>query len=137
MTQSNYTAEIIIKRTVGQVFEFASNIKNFPLWAGASDVEVISETPNRVGSVYKVTFSTFLTKSSVNVEITEYKFPNFFSYKDSTKMILYHYVLEQAEEDAKVTLNCALDAKPFLLSRLKLDKLLTDLKKYLETHDQI
>ena len=90
MTQSNYTAEIIIKRTVGQVFEFASNIKNFPLWAGASDVEVISETPNRVGSVYKVTFSTFLTKSSVNVEITEYKFPNFFSYKDSTKMILYH-----------------------------------------------
>src|SRR3990167_9597879 len=112
MAQVNYKAEIVIKKTVGQVFVFVSELKNFPLWAGASNVEVISETPNRVGSMYKVTFSTLLSKWSVPVEIMEFKFPNSFSYRDNSKMIIYDYYLLQDGDDARVSLNCKLNDEP-------------------------
>ena len=135
MAQVNYKAEIVIKKTVGLVFEFVSDIKNFPLWAGASKVEVISETPNIVGSLYKVTFSTLLSKRSVPVEIMEFKFPNSFSYRDNSKMIIYEYYLLQDGDDARVSLTCKLNDEPFSFSRAKMDKILPDLKKYLETHD--
>ena len=135
MAQVNYKAEIVIKKTVGQVFVFVSELKNFPLWAGASNVEVISETPNRVGSMYKVTFSTLLSKWSVPVEIMEFKFPNSFSYRDNSKMIIYDYYLLQDGDDARVSLNCKLNDEPFSFSRAKMDKILSDLKKYLETQD--
>ncbi len=132
MAQRSYQAEITIKKLVGEVFEFVSNLRNLSLWSGASGVEVISETPNWVGSIYKVTFSTLLTKSSVPVEITEYTFPNSFVFRDNSKLILFNYTFEQAEEGTKVSLSCELDDSPSPFSQLKMDKLLKDLKKYLE-----
>ena len=132
MAQRSYQAEITIKKLVGEVFEFVSNLRNLSLWSGASAVEVFSETPNKVGSIYKVTFSTLLTKSSVPVEITGYTFPNSFTFRDNSKLILFNYIFEQAEEGTKVSLSCELDDNSFPFSQLKMDKLLTDLKKYLE-----
>lgn len=132
MAQSSYQTEITIKKLVGEVFEFVSNLRNLPLWSGASGVEVFSETPNKVGSVYKVIFPTLLTKSSVPVEITEYIFPNSFVFRDNSKLILFNYIFEQAEEGTKVSLRCELDGNPFSFNQLRMDKLLINLKKYLE-----
>jgi hypothetical protein len=135
MALVNYKAETVIKKTVGQVFGFVSELRNLALWAGASDVEMISETPNRIGSIYKVTYHTFLSRSSILVEITEYKFPNVFSFRDNSKMILYNYYLLQNGDDARVSLTCGLNDEPFSFSKAKMDKILADLKKYLEGHD--
>ena len=132
MAQRSYQAEITIKKPVGGVFEFVSNLRNLSLWSEASDVEVVLETPNKVGSTYKVIFSTLLTKSSVPVEITKYTFPNSFAFRDNSKLVLFNYVFEQAEEGTRVNLNCELDDNTFLFSQQKIDKLLSDLKKYLE-----
>lgn len=145
MAQDNYKEEIIINKTVGEVFEFVSVIRNFPLWVGASGVKVVSEIPSRVGSKYEIIFSTLLTRTSIPVEIMEYSFPHTFSFRDNSKMILFHYVFEQVKieidgevkDGAKVTLRCELDDKPFSFSRLRMDNLLEDLKKYLEIKHEV
>lgn len=133
MAQDSYTAKIIIKKTVGQVCEFVSNLRNLPLWFGGSEVTVVSETPSLVGSIYKIIFSTFFTKSVDLLEVTEYKFPNLFSFRDNTKQITFHYVLEQTEDGARVSLSCDSDRRG-AVSRMKMNKLLANLKKYLDIH---
>lgn len=132
MVQDNYKAEIIIEKEVKDVFGFVSDLNNLPLWAGASEVKTISGESNNVGSIYEVTFPTFLFKLSVPVEIVKYNFPDIFSFRDNSKQITFNYVFENAENDTKVSLACDLNDVPFSFSQQKMNKLLTDLKKFLE-----
>ncbi|MFH1536183.1 MAG: SRPBCC family protein [Patescibacteria group bacterium] len=132
MAKDAYKAEIVIGKTIEQIFGFVSDLRNLPFWSGASDVEVVSESPSIVGNTYEVIFSTFFTKSSTPVEITEYTSPNSFSFRDNSKQISFIYTFESVEDGTKVSLSCEFDDSPFSFSHLKVDKLLADLKKYLE-----
>ncbi|MDP2585482.1 MAG: hypothetical protein Q8P29_01225 [Candidatus Levybacteria bacterium] len=99
-----------------------------------SEVTVVSETPSLVGSRYEIIFTTFFTKSIDLLEVAEYRFPNLFSFRDNTKQILFQFAFEQTEDGAKVSLSCD-NGRQFSFSRGKTNKLLANLKKYLDIHD--
>ncbi|OGE44567.1 hypothetical protein A3A45_02900, partial [Candidatus Daviesbacteria bacterium RIFCSPLOWO2_01_FULL_36_8] len=125
-------------KPLDEVFAFTSDPNNLPLWSGASAVEMVSEMADQVGSVYKVTFSSFFKKYSILIEITEYNSPNSWEFKTEEKPAsVSKYTFEEVEGETKITLNLTEDQESeSLISDIsikrKLDNLLINLKKYLE-----
>lgn len=136
MLKKEFQASIIIAKPLEDTFLFTSDPNNLLLWNGASAVEVVTETPEKIGSEYRVVFSSFLSKSSVLIKIMEYNSPTLWAFQAQEPLGLFSYVFEQVEWGTKVTLTYQAEQiisfVANLITERKMNKLLANLKKYLE-----
>lgn len=139
MPKKEYQASIVIARPIEDTFNFTSDVNNFPLWSGASAIEVVPQTPERIiGSEYKVTFSSLLTKSTVLISIIEYNAPTLLTFQTVELPIeTSNYLFEDTDEGTKVTLKFIMEQDPHSLfvdmtTNRKMEKLLANLKRSLE-----
>ena len=138
MIKKAYQASINITKPKDEVFTFTSDPNNLPLWSGASEVEMVSEMADQVGSVYKVTFNSLLKKTTVLIHITGYTPASVWSFETKEAPIsTSSYTFEEVEEGIRVNLSYIEEQeKDSLLNNVsvkrKLDNLLINLKKTLE-----
>lgn len=138
MPKKEYQATIVVAKPIEDTFNFTSDVNNFPLWSGASAVEVVVEKLEKIGSEYKVTFSSLLTKSTVLIRIIEYSSPHLWTFRTvEMPQETSSYVFENTDEGTKVTLNFTMEQDPHSLfvnmtTKRKMEKLLANLKRSLE-----
>jgi uncharacterized protein YndB with AHSA1/START domain len=140
MTEESYESTIIIFKPREKLFPFITNPANFPLWTGARKVEVVgADLPEKIGTRYKVTFSSLFTSSSSIIETVGYKVPLTWSFWAEKPNGTFSYVLEPKGEDTKVTLGyTASKESGFVVdtaTKISVDNLLLRLKRYLERHN--
>ena len=135
-----FQASITIAKPLEDTFNFTSDVNNLPLWSGASAVEVVVENPLKIGSEYKVTFTSLLKKTNILIRITEYRAPYFWAFKTQEPPVATSsYIFENVEEGTKVTLNYTQEQDPSLLADMaikrKMEKLLANLRNTLQVHN--
>ena len=79
------TLKIIINKPIEEVFEFATNPKNTPLWVDFIDEEIVDEFPPKVGSVYRNRRGDSWNESKV----TEYESNRIFKLENDTFSVKY------------------------------------------------
>ena len=79
------TLKIIINKPIEEVFEFATNPKNTPLWVDFIDEEIVDEFPPKVGSVYRNRRGDSWNESKV----TEYESNRIFKLENDTFSVEY------------------------------------------------
>jgi len=138
MIKKAYQASINITKPKDEVFTFTSDPNNLPLWSGASEVEVISETHDKLGSTYKVTFSSFLKKTTILIKIISYNFPDSWAFETEEEPVSSsNYKLEEIKGGTKVTFELIEDRESDsiitdMAIKRKMEKLLANLKNSLE-----
>lgn len=73
--------QININSPKQEVFNFISDLLNYPKWNNALNSKLISGD-GKINSKYEITIPTFLSKKNVNLEVIKYSYPDTFSYKD-------------------------------------------------------
>lgn len=138
MIKKEYQASINITKPKGEVFTFTFDPNNLPLWSGASEVEVISETHDKLGSTYKITFSSLLKKTTILIKVTSYNFPDSWAFEtEEQPTSSSNYKFEEVEGGTKVTFELIEERESDSLItdmaiKRKMEKLLANLKNSLE-----
>lgn len=137
MIKKLYQASIIVDKPIEDTFNFTSNVNNLPLWSGASQIEVVTETDGKVGSIYKVIFTGIIKKTTTLVEITEYAAFTLWSFKtQELPEKLSSYKFEAIGETTKISLDYTEEQNSASLLtdmgvKRQMEKLLADLKRCL------
>ncbi len=138
MLKKLYQASIIVAKPTEDVFSFISDVNNLSLWSGASQIEAVTETDKKVGSIYKVIFTGIIKKTTTLIEITEYAAFTLWSFKtQELPEKLSSYKFEAIGENTKISLDYTEEQKSASLLtdmgvKRQMEKLLADLKRCLE-----
>ena len=138
--------EIDVSRSVEEVFEFASNIVNLPLYdKGISEVEKITEGPIGVGSTFHLSASQFGIRMIAVLLFTTYEPPLNFAFRVNAGPfpVETHYALSNVGSRTQVTGMREPQARGMwkllmpiisIPARRKFQVELNNLKNFLETH---
>ena len=138
MFKKLYQSNITITKPIEDTFNFTSNVNNLSLWSGASQIEVITETDEKIGSIYKVTFTGIIKNTATLIEITEYNSPTLWTFQtQDTPVKLSKYTFEAVDEGTKLSLDYIEEQNSTsiltdIAIKRQMEKLLADLKRCLE-----
>lgn len=140
MLQKDYFADNVVSKFPREVFDYISDMNNFPAWTGVTAVEVIA-TPNEeseLGKVYKLSTKALFSTTVSTIEVVEYNSPFTWGIKTQEEPICTSiYSLEETEEGTKISLKYTEEQKKLSLVadmsiKYRMERLLGNLKKVLE-----
>lgn len=134
MTTAGPQSELEISQLIETVFPFVTDLKNLPqFWSGVVKVEEVQFNRMGVGSTYIATVKYFLFDSKILLSVTSFTPPTNFTFKDQKSNIDFEFTFSPKPNGTKVFLRSIAENPSLAFSKYRLDRILSNLKRVLES----